>query len=61
MTSNLNFLLQRAYEHTVAAAGAIAIITVLLLGMSAHADARTLSVKPTVTILVPTVTIEAAE
>ena len=57
--TNMNFLLRRAYEHFVAGVAAITVTTVLLLGMSAHADART-PAKPSVTILVPTVTIEAA-
>jgi hypothetical protein len=61
MTTNMNFLLQRAYEHLVAGVAAITVTTVLLLSTSGHADARTVGVKPTVTILVPTVTIEAAE
>jgi hypothetical protein len=53
------FLLRRAYEHLTAGAAAL-VLTALLLGAlnTAHA-ATTRDVTPSVSILVPTVTIEA--
>jgi hypothetical protein len=55
--SNINFMLRRAYEHIVATVGAIAVTAVLLISINAHAATHG-SLKPSVTILVPTVTIE---
>jgi hypothetical protein len=50
-------LLHRAHEHVIAGIAAIAITVVMLMSVNAHAAARD-SFKPSVTILVPSVTIE---
>jgi hypothetical protein len=55
--TSFDFLLRRAYEHFTASAAAIAITALLLLSVNAEAASYT-AAKPTVTILVPTVTIE---
>ena len=54
---NLDFVLRRAYEHAVACAAALAVTALLMVSVNAHAGTR-LGVSPSVTILVPTVTIE---
>jgi len=53
-------VLRRAHEHILAGVAAVAITAVLLVSVSvsAHAAARD-TVTPSVTILVPSVTIEA--
>ena len=60
--SNSAFLLQRAYERVVASLGAIALTTLMLASVNAQAATPRFespaSVTPSVTILVPTVTIE---
>jgi len=55
--SSLAYLLHRAHEHVIASVAAIAITAVMLLSVNAHAASRG-SVTPSVTILVPSVTIE---
>jgi len=55
--SNSAFLLRRVYQALVSAAAALAITTLALFSVQTHA-ATPRPVKPTVTILVPTVTIE---
>jgi hypothetical protein len=55
--TSLSFLLRRAYEHFTASAAAIAITTLLFVSVNAEA-ASFATAKPSVTILVPTVTIE---
>ena len=54
---NYASVLRRAHEHLIASAAAIVLTAVLLASVSANATTRTLT--PSVTILVPTVTIEA--
>ena len=67
MTRSNVGLLQRAYEHTVSGAGALAITLLCLVTVNAHAETlrrATPSVSvlvPTVTVLVPSVTIEVVE
>jgi hypothetical protein len=56
-TSNFALVLRRAHEHLIASAAAIALTAILLVSVNAHAATRALT--PSVTILVPTVTIEA--
>jgi hypothetical protein len=55
--SSLAYLLHRAHEHLIASVAAIAITTVMLLSVNAHAATHG-SLTPSVTILVPSVTIE---
>lgn len=55
--TSYNFLLRRAYEHFTASAAAVAITTLLFVSVNAEA-ASFAAAKPSVTILVPTVTIE---
>jgi hypothetical protein len=50
-------VLRRAHEHILAGVAAVAITAVLLISVSAHAASRD-TVTPSVTILVPSVTIE---
>jgi hypothetical protein len=62
--SNSVFMLRRAYEHVVASLGALA-VTALLVA-SVHTQAATprdtaQDATPSVTILVPSVTIEPVE
>ena len=58
--SNSVFMLRRAYQHVVAGVGALMLTALMLFSVETHAaQARTLT--PSVTILVPTVTIEAVE
>jgi hypothetical protein len=58
-------MLRRAYERFVSSLGAIAVTSLLLAGVDAQATANSAAVrstlKPSVTILVPTVTIEAVD
>ena len=58
--SNSVFMLRRAYEHLVAGVGALALTALVLVSVETHA-APVRSVTPSVSILVPTVTIEAVE
>jgi hypothetical protein len=51
-------VLRHAHEHILAGVAAVAITAVLLVSVSAHAAAPD-TVTPSVTILVPSVTIEA--
>lgn len=62
-SNSSEFMLRRAYERFVSSVGAIAVTSLLLAGVNAQATQvpQTASVKPSVTILVPTVTIEAVE
>jgi hypothetical protein len=65
-TNSSEFMLRRAYEHFVASLGAIAVTSLLLASVNAHAtmDVTTTTnstLKPSVTILVPTVTIETVD
>ena len=53
------FMLRRAYESLVSSLGAIALTALLLVSVDARAATNAL--KPSVTILVPTVTIEAVD
>ena len=56
--SNISYLLRRASQHLVAGAGALVLTALVLFSVETHAATqRTLT--PSVTILVPTVTIEA--
>jgi len=60
------FMLRRAYEHVVASIGAIAVTTLLLASVHAQAanpeaSTQDQAVTPSVTILVPSVTIEPVE
>jgi hypothetical protein len=55
--SNNAFSLRRAYEHLVAGVAALALTTLLLVSVETHAAAAR-PVTPSVSILVPTVTIE---
>ena len=55
--SNIDFMLRRAYEHLVASVAAVAVTALLLISINAHASTAA-SLKPSVSILVPTVTIE---
>jgi len=56
---NYALMLRRAHEHLIASVAAVALTTLMVASVSAHAHARSQgSLKPTVTILVPTVTIE---
>ena len=65
--SSSAFLLRRAYEHLVASIGALAVTALLVASVNAQAAnpdrAANLdqSVTPSVTILVPSVTIEPVE
>jgi hypothetical protein len=58
--SNYGFVLRRASERVVASLGALALTTLMLVSVNAHAAAPR-ALKPSVTILVPTVTIEAVD
>jgi hypothetical protein len=62
-SNSSEFMLRRAYEHFVSSVGAITVTSLLLAGVNAQATQapQTRSVKPSVTILVPTVTIETVE
>lgn len=63
MTLSYDFMLRRAYEHFVSSLGAIALTALLLVSVDTRAASlpQTHSLTPSVTILVPTVTIEAVE
>jgi hypothetical protein len=54
---DIDFVLRRAYEHATACAAALALTTVMMLSVSANAASHR-GLTPSVTILVPTVTIE---
>ena len=58
--SNSAFLLRRVYECVVSSIGALTVTTLMLVSVNAQA-ATPRSVTPSVTILVPTVTIELVE
>jgi hypothetical protein len=54
-------LLRRAHEHLIASVAAIALTTLMVASVNAHAQMQAQthsSLTPSVTILVPTVTIE---
>ena len=55
--TSFSFLLRRAYEQFTASAAAVAITALLFVSVNAEAASFGLA-KPSVTILVPTVTIE---
>ncbi len=55
--TNSVHMLRRAYEHLVAGVGALAVTMLVLVSVETHA-AMPRSVTPSVSILVPTVTIE---
>jgi hypothetical protein len=55
--TNSGFLLQRACEHFTASVAALAITALTLVSVNAEAASQ-FSAEPSVTILVPTVTIE---
>jgi hypothetical protein len=63
--SNSAFLLRRAYQHLVASIGALAVTALMLASVNAQAanpeQTVTQGVTPSVTILVPSVTIEPME
>ena len=63
--SNSVYMLRRAYESVVASFGALTVTALMLFSVNAQAAAprsvTTSSVTPSVTILVPTVTIEVVE
>jgi len=52
-------MLRRVYQHVVAGAGALVLTSLVLFSVETHAATKVN--KPSVTILVPTVTIEAVE
>ena len=58
--SNSFYMLRRVYQHIIAGAGALVLTSLVLFSVETHAATQT-SVKPSVTILVPTVTIEAVD
>jgi hypothetical protein len=58
--SNSVFMLRRAYEHLVAGVGALALTALVLISVETHAATQRL-VTPSVSILVPTVTIEPVD
>ena len=62
--SNSVFMLRRAYERVVASLGALTVTALMLFSVNAQAaplaDTHS-SVTPSVTILVPTVTIELVD
>ena len=64
-SNSSEFMLRRAYERFVSSLGAIAVTSLLLAGVNAQATANSATtystLKPSVTILVPTVTIEAVD
>jgi len=62
--SNFVFVLHRASERVVASVGALALTTLMLMSVNTQAAAPTTSpngLKPGVTNLVPTVTIEVVD
>ena len=59
--SNSVFMLRRAYEHLVAGVGALALTALVLVSVETHAAHPARSVTPSVSILVPTVTIEPVD
>ena len=63
--SNSFYMLRRAYERVVASLGALTVTALMLFSVNAQAAAprsvATSSVTPSVTILVPTVTIELVD
>ena len=59
MTRSSYYMLRRAYQSLVAGVGALALTGLMLVSVETHA--ATPLVKPSVTILVPTVTIEAVD
>jgi hypothetical protein len=58
--SNFASVLRRAHEHLIASVAAIAITAAMLVCVNAHA-ATPSSLTPSVTILVPSVTIELVD
>ena len=65
MTRITVYMLRRTYEHVVASLGAIALTALMVASVNAQAAApepvSANSVTPSVTILVPTVTIEPVD
>lgn len=64
MTRSNDSLLRRAYEQFTSSAAALAVTAVFLFSVNAAAAANAIAaqnVTPSVTILVPTVTIEVVE
>jgi len=62
--SNFVFALHRASERVVASVGALALTALMLMSVNTQASSPTTSpngYKPSVTILVPTVTIEVVD
>jgi hypothetical protein len=63
--SNSVFMLRRAYEHVVSSLGALAVTALVVASVNAQAAQPRVetagAVTPSVTILVPTVTIEPVE
>jgi hypothetical protein len=63
--SNSVYLLRRVYENTVSSLGALAVTTLLVASVNAQAASPSkeaaATVTPSVTILVPSVTIEPVE
>jgi hypothetical protein len=55
--TNSSYLLRRAYEHFTASAAALALTALLFVSVNAEAASH-FAAEPSVTILVPTVTIE---
>ena len=55
--SNSFYMLRRVYQHLVAGVGALVLTSLVLFSVETHAAAQG-NLKPSVTILVPTVTIE---
>jgi hypothetical protein len=54
-------MLRRAYEHFVSSLGAVVLTTLLLVSVDSRAAGMHNTLTPSVTILVPTVTIEAVD
>jgi hypothetical protein len=59
--SNSVFVLRRAYEKVVASLGALAVTALVVASVNTQAATARQDVTPSVTILVPSVTIEAVE
>ena len=60
-THTHDFLLRRVYEHFVSSLGAVALTALLLVSVDSRAAGMQHTLTPSVTILVPTVTIEAVD
>lgn len=59
--SNSVYMLRRAYQHLVSGVGALALTALVLFSVETQATTPRTDLTPSVTILVPTVTIEIVE